>query len=162
MILQTCGVHSLRYVAHLILLRNPPQVSHHPQIGLNRQLRVERGGLRQISNQRLNRSRLLLNIETVHPHHSVIGLQIAGQDLKKCGLTGPVGPQEANDLARLDGERDILKRTDGTIRLTKLDNIDHHLPPDHTSCDELSQPMESIAVSPHSTVSNGPQAKPKS
>ena len=48
--------------------------------------------------------------ETSHPGVAAVGTEEAGEDGDGGRLAGPVGPQQAEDLALLDGEGDVVDR----------------------------------------------------
>ena len=118
-LLQPCGPHRPGYEKGLVGLGDLAKVGHHPQIGLDRELRVQGRILRQVSDTLLDRQRVCHDVEVVDQYAAGVRVQKPGQYLHERGLAGAVGPQQPDDLAWPDMERYLLQRLDRTVSLAQ-------------------------------------------
>ena len=65
-----------------------------------------------------------LGIETHHAHRPGIGGTQADGALDGGRLAGAVGSQDAEDLACLNGEADVVHRHGGSVRLAEVIDLD--------------------------------------
>src|SRR5689334_17574602 len=69
-------------------------------------------------------------VEAVEGDHPAGWAEEGGQHLDGGGLARPVGPEEREELAGTDLERDAIDGADVAERLDQVLDVDHWLPPE--------------------------------
>ncbi len=95
------------------------------QVVAHRHLRIERRVLRQVADALLHLERLLEDVEAAHFHAAARRRDHAGEDAHGGGLAGAVGSEEAQDLARLHLEGDVLYGLQVAVVLHQMRDFDH-------------------------------------
>jgi hypothetical protein len=95
------------------------------QVVADGHVRVERRRFRQVADAALGLERLIEDVEPGNDGLAGGGRHVARQDAHGRGLAGPVGAEEAEDLALVDAERDVVDRGDAAVLLGEVLNLDH-------------------------------------
>ncbi len=109
----------------LLAARQAPGVGDEVQVLHHVQVRVQRGVLGQVADRTLDGQRIGEHVAAVERRGAVAGVHEAGEDLHDRRLAGPVGPQQADHLPRLDGEAHSLDRLQGAVTLAQIRRFDH-------------------------------------
>jgi hypothetical protein len=118
-------VHRLVDLPLALLARDALDLGAEVQERLDVHVRVERRGLGDVADAPLDLQRLLEHVEAGDARRALRGRQVAGQDAHGGGLPGAVGPEEAEDLALLDPERDAVHRRRPAVALRQVLDLDH-------------------------------------
>ena len=124
-ILQMGQGQDLRQLVRPLLLGDLLQLRAEAQVLLHRHIRIQRRDLGEIADAGTGGLRLLQNIVALHQDLSLRGRQIAGHDIHCGGFSGAVRPQEAEDLAVLHREAQMVHRIVVAITLHKVFDLDH-------------------------------------
>ena len=116
---------------HLIQILFPPlrrqlfQLRAEPQILQHRHIGIQRRDLRQVAHALAGGFRLFQNVVALDEHVSLRGGQIAGHDVHGGGLSGAVGPQQAEYLPVLHGKAQVIHRAVVPVPLYEIFDLDH-------------------------------------
>ena len=86
---------------------------------------VERRRFRQVAGAPLGFDRLVEDVEAGDDRFALGGRHVAGQDAHRRRLAGAVGAEEAEDLAALDAEADVVDGGDAAVAFREVLNLDH-------------------------------------
>ena len=89
-------------------LVEPPQPARESQVRMGGHVVVERDDLREVADVAAALQRIARHVVLGDEHVTARGHQVAGHHLHGGGLAGAVGSQEADDLALLDVEGDVV------------------------------------------------------
>ena len=95
------------------------------QILADRHVRVERRRFRQIAGPALGLDRLVEDVEARDDGFALGGRHEAGEDAHRRRLAGAVRAEEAEDLAALDAEADVVDRRDAAVAFREVLDLDH-------------------------------------
>jgi hypothetical protein len=107
--------------------RNALDLGDERQVFGDRHVGVERRRFRQVADAPLGLDRLIKDIEAGDDGFAVRGRHVAGQDPHGRRLAGAVRAEEAEDLAALDAEADVVDGRDTAISLREVLDLNHEL-----------------------------------
>ena len=90
-----------------------------------RHVRIARRALRQVPDHLLGREGRGGDVMSADDRRATRGGEETADDLHGRGLSRAVGPEEAEHLALVDGERDAVHRDDGSEPFSQICNLDH-------------------------------------
>jgi hypothetical protein len=88
------------------------------------QLLIEAGRLKDYADALTDGGAVGKNVEAENSCRSVLRRDQRREDSKKRCLAAAVGPQEAEDFARVGVERDVVKRDAITVAMREMLNLD--------------------------------------
>ena len=90
-----------------------------------RHVGIERRRFRQVAGAPLGFDRLIEDVEPGDDRLALGRRHVAGQDAHRRRLAGAVRPEEAEDLAALDAEADVVDGGDAAVAFREVLNLDH-------------------------------------
>ena len=98
---------------------------HEMQVLADGHFRIQGRRLGQIARPALGLEGLVEDVETGDPGMAFGGRQVAGQDAHRRGLAGPVGAEEAQNLAGFDLEAQVVHGRERPVALGHVLHFDH-------------------------------------
>ena len=94
---------------------HPLEAANKYEIFVNGEFQIEGRALRQITDLRLHLAGVRQHIQPVHGDGAFVGVQVAGQNFDGGRLSGTVGTEQPDNLARCDVEGDPTQCFDGAV-----------------------------------------------
>jgi hypothetical protein len=115
----------------------PAQPAHQLQVLEATELRVQMRLLGYVAYRAQEAGPVGSNVAAVEQNVAAGGLNQADQDLHRGALACAVRPQVAEDLARANGETDVVNGRDPVVSLRNISYLQHDLSTNTTLCSFL-------------------------